>query len=78
MATRTSTTLGQAADGDGVDEAMLNLVTAHRGTMAARSGSVGRSPGLHLSRTPGEITVMRVVKGARDPKGLRGPGTLPD
>jgi FAD/FMN-containing dehydrogenase len=66
--------------GEGAEEvtdAVLRLVTAHRGSISSEHG-VGRAkaPWLNLSRTVEEIEAMRSIKAALDPAGLLNPGVL--
>jgi FAD/FMN-containing dehydrogenase len=69
--------LGPDPADEAVDEAVLRLAAASGGTISAEHG-IGRAKAglLHLSRTDGEIAVMRAVRSALDPAGLLNPGVL--
>ena len=60
-----------------VTDAVLRLVSAHRGSISSEHG-VGRAKAawLHLSRSAEEIEAMRRIKSGLDPAGLLGPGVL--
>jgi FAD/FMN-containing dehydrogenase len=60
-----------------VDEAVARLVAAHGGSVAAEHG-VGRAKvgWLAWSRPAAEISAMRAIKAALDPRGLLNPGVL--
>jgi FAD/FMN-containing dehydrogenase len=66
---------GDAAED--VTDAVLRLVSAHRGSISSEHG-VGRAKAawLHLSRSAEEIEAMRRVKSGLDPAGLLSPGVL--
>ncbi len=66
---------GDAAED--VTDAVLRLVSAHRGSISSEHG-VGRAKAawLHLSRSVEEIEAMRRVKSGLDPAGLLSPGVL--
>ncbi|MCW4116742.1 FAD-binding oxidoreductase [Aurantimonas sp. MSK8Z-1] len=73
----------QIPDGDahGAHHALSDFVyrttTAHGGTISAEHG-IGtlKKPWLGLARTPAEITLMRTLKAALDPKGILNPGKV--
>jgi len=60
-----------------VDAAVVRLVAAHGGSVAAEHG-VGRAKAtwLGLSRSAAEIAAMRAIKAALDPAGVLNPGVL--
>jgi FAD/FMN-containing dehydrogenase len=60
-----------------VTDAVLRLVSAHRGSISSEHG-VGRAKAawLHLTRSAEEIEAMRRIKSGLDPAGLLGPGVL--
>lgn len=60
-----------------MDEAILEMATGLSGAVSAEHG-VGRAKAnsLHLSRTAGDIDVMRRIKAALDPSGTLNPGVL--
>lgn len=60
-----------------VDEAVARLAAAHGGSVAAEHG-VGRAKvgWLAWSRSAAEISAMRAIKAALDPRGLLNPGVL--
>src|SRR5204863_10115994 len=60
---------------DEVTDAALRTVAAHGGSISAEHG-VGRAKArwLPLTRSAGEIAVMRAIKSALDPNGLLNPG----
>ena len=68
---------GPAADDHGPTEVVLKAVADLGGSVSSEHG-VGRAKPefLALSRSPGEIGVMRKVKTAIDPGGLLNPGVL--
>lgn len=59
------------------DQQVLELVAATGGSISAEHG-IGRAKvsALHLSRSPAELSAMRAVKDALDPRGLLNPGVL--
>lgn len=69
--------VGPAADDLRADLAVLECVSRYGGSISAEHG-VGRAKAahLHLCRSAAEITAMRAIKGALDPKGLMNPGVL--
>jgi FAD/FMN-containing dehydrogenase len=69
--------IGPAPDDDAVDNAVLSLVIAHRGSISAEHG-IGRAKREWLERDRGPVAVaaMRAVKDALDPLGLLNPGVL--
>jgi len=71
--------LGLAPDEDAVDEAVLRLVAAEGGSIAAEHG-LGRAKAryLDLVRGPHERAALRAVKHALDPHGLLNPGVVLD
>jgi len=71
--------LGLGAAETAVDDAVLALAAAARGSIAAEHG-VGCAKVAHLGlvRTAGEIAAMRAVKHALDPRGILNPGVIVD
>ncbi|HKZ74148.1 MAG TPA: FAD-binding oxidoreductase, partial [Steroidobacteraceae bacterium] len=56
---------------------ILELVRPHGGAISAEHGiGVLKKPWLHLSRSPGEIEVMRRLKRLLDPHGILNPGRV--
>jgi FAD/FMN-containing dehydrogenase len=64
--------------GDGrADDAVLELVLAHGGTISAEHGvGVAKAHWLEAARGAAEVAAMRAVKAALDPSGLLNPGVL--
>ena len=71
------TTDADGSDEEALDTGVLELVAAHGGSISAEHG-VGhmKADHLHLSRSATEITAMRGIKKALDPKGILNPGVL--
>ncbi len=71
--------LGAGAAGEAVTDAVLRLVAGRGGSISAEHG-VGRAKRrwLPLSRSAGEIAMMRAIKQGLDPSGLLNPGVLLD
>jgi FAD/FMN-containing dehydrogenase len=69
--------LGAGTLDEEVTDAVLELVASMGGSISSEHG-VGRAktPWLHLSRTPAEISTMRRLKDALDPASLLNPGVL--
>ena len=69
--------VGPPPEDETIDEAVLRLVAALRGSISAEHG-IGRAKThwLELSRTPAELAAMRAVKAALDPAGLLNPGVI--
>lgn len=69
--------LGVAEHEHALSDAVLRLVAELDGSISAEHG-VGRAKveWLPLSRTPTEVTAMRQIKAALDPRGLLNPGVL--
>jgi FAD/FMN-containing dehydrogenase len=60
-----------------VDDAVLRLVAAYRGSISAEHGiGTAKKPWLHLSRSADEIAAFRRIKTAFDPEGILNPNTL--
>jgi FAD/FMN-containing dehydrogenase len=69
--------LGLPDDDESLDEAVLTLVAAHHGSIAAEHGvGVAKVAWLHLSRSTAELAAMREIKRAFDPSGILNPGVL--
>jgi FAD/FMN-containing dehydrogenase len=69
--------LGPSPEDLRVDEAVLELVAGHGGSIAAEHGvGLAKSRWLPLSRTAEEIAVMRDLKRALDPGGVLNPGRV--
>ncbi len=68
-----------AVDADGLDEAVLRLVSTRGGSLSAEHG-VGRDKArwLSLRRSGPELAAMRAVKDALDPRGVLNPGVIFD
>ena len=60
-----------------IEEAIYGLVSHRRGSISAEHG-IGslKKDFLHLSRSPEEIALMRVIKQAMDPNGILNPGKI--
>jgi len=69
--------VGPAPDDDTVDDAVLRLVAAHGGQVAAEHG-IGRAKArwLTLARTPEELAAHASIKRTLDPRGVLNPGVL--
>jgi FAD/FMN-containing dehydrogenase len=68
---------GVAPDDDAVDDAVLELVAHHGGSISAEHGiGSAKKRWLHLSRSPEEIAVMRAIKDALDPNGILNPNAV--
>jgi FAD/FMN-containing dehydrogenase len=69
--------VGPDTDDERADEAVLELVARYGGSISAEHG-IGRAKArwIGLSRSPAELSVMRSIKMALDPKGILGPGVL--
>jgi len=62
---------------DDVDAAVLELVAAHGGSIAAEHGvGIAKTRYLHLTRSAAEIDLLRAVKRGFDPHGLLNPGVM--
>jgi len=69
--------LGLAPEDDAADEAVLQLVAGHGGSISAEHGvGVAKARWLELTRSPDEIAAMRAIKRALDPDGVLNPGVL--
>jgi FAD/FMN-containing dehydrogenase len=68
---------GVDPDDERVDDAVLQLVAEHGGSISAEHG-IGRAKAawLALSRSPAEIAAFRAIKHALDPAGILNPGVL--
>jgi FAD/FMN-containing dehydrogenase len=60
-----------------IEQAVYGVVSRHRGSISAEHG-IGslKKAFLHLSRSPAEIALMRVIKKAMDPNGILNPGKI--
>jgi FAD/FMN-containing dehydrogenase len=60
-----------------VEDAALHLVSELGGTVSAEHGiGVAKTPWLGLTRSPSEISAMRAIKCALDPRGVLNPGVV--
>lgn len=61
----------------GADEAIFGLVKSHRGSISAEHGiGLLKRDFLAYSRSPGELAMLRAIKGALDPDNLFNPGKI--
>ena len=69
--------VGPAPDDETVDDAVLRLVAAHGGQVAAEHG-IGRAKArwLTLARSPEELATHASIKRTLDPRGVLNPGVL--
>ena len=69
--------VGPAPDDDTLDDAVLQLVVDHDGSISAEHG-IGRAKRRWLTsvRDAADIDAMRAIKGALDPGGILNPGVL--
>jgi FAD/FMN-containing dehydrogenase len=69
--------VGPAPDDETVDDAVLRLVAAHGGQVAAEHG-IGRAKArwLTLARSPEELSLHASIKRTLDPRGVLNPGVL--
>jgi len=59
------------------DDAVFAMVIARGGSISAEHGvGVAKLAFVTAARSPGDLTVMRRVKGALDPHGILNPGVL--
>jgi FAD/FMN-containing dehydrogenase len=69
--------LGLDPDDETVDQAVLELVAEHGGSVSAEHGiGIAKARWLSLTRSPEEIAAMRAIKRALDPDGLLNPGAV--
>ncbi|MDO8185697.1 FAD-binding oxidoreductase [Conexibacter sp. JD483] len=69
--------LGLPADDERADDAVLQLVLDHGGTISAEHGvGVAKARWLERARGTAEVAAMRSLKTALDPRGLLNPGKL--
>jgi FAD/FMN-containing dehydrogenase len=69
--------LGLPAAHHEVDASVLELVVAHGGTISAEHGiGMLKARYLSLARSPSELRVMRLLKGALDPLWILNPGVV--
>lgn len=69
--------LGPDADDERADDAVLQLVLDHGGTISAEHGvGVAKARWLERARGAAEVAAMRSVKQALDPRGLLNPGKV--
>ncbi len=73
-------TTGRESDFDALCDIVYGATGAHKGSVSAEHGvGMHKRRYLHLSRTQGELALMRRLKGALDPKGILNPlRVLPD
>ena len=68
---------GVAPADDDVDEAILQSVAAHGGSISAEHGiGTAKKAWLHLNRSASEVAAMRAIKSALDPAGILNPNVL--
>lgn len=69
--------VGPAADDEGVDDAVLELVVAHGGSISAEHGiGVAKRGWLARTRSAADLEAMTAIKAALDPAGILNPGVL--
>lgn len=69
--------LGAAQDDDAIAAAVFRIVAGMGGSIGAEHGvGQAKTRWFHLTRSPGEIAVLRAVKDALDPNGILNPGKL--
>ncbi|MEA2145832.1 MAG: hypothetical protein QOG59_1419 [Solirubrobacteraceae bacterium] len=69
--------LGAGADDTAADDAVLELVLAHGGTISAEHGiGVAKAGWLPRARPPADLEAMRAIKRALDPRNLLNPGAV--
>jgi FAD/FMN-containing dehydrogenase len=69
--------LGLDPGDETVDQAVLELVAEHGGSVSAEHGiGIAKARWLSLTRSPEEIAAMRAIKRALDPDGLLNPGVI--
>jgi FAD/FMN-containing dehydrogenase len=72
-----STVYAEGEDMHDVDAIVYGLLGTYSGSISAEHG-IGtlKRPWLHLSRTPEELSLMRSLKRALDPRGILNPGKV--
>lgn len=69
--------LGLGPGDERVDDAILQLVAQHGGSISAEHGvGVAKRAWLHLTRSEDELAAMRALKAAFDPAGVLAPGRV--
>jgi FAD/FMN-containing dehydrogenase len=69
--------LGPAPDYERADDAVLQLVLAHGGTISAEHGvGIAKARWLERARGPAQVAALRAIKHALDPAGLLNPGAV--
>ena len=67
------------AETKAADRELFSLVARHHGSISAEHGiGLLKKPFLPYSRSAAELSVMRAVKNALDPKGILNPGKILD
>ncbi len=68
---------GHGIPGLDIERVVYYVVSRHRGSISAEHG-IGslKRDFLHLSRSPQEIALMRIIKKAMDPNGILNPGKI--
>ena len=68
---------GHGIPGLDIERVVYYVVSRHRGSISAEHG-IGslKRDFLHLSRSPEEIALMRIIKKAMDPNGILNPGKI--
>lgn len=69
--------VGPAVDDESLDNQLLELVGKLKGTISAEHGvGTQKAHALHLVRAANEITAMKAIKTALDPKNIMNPGVM--
>jgi FAD/FMN-containing dehydrogenase len=69
--------VGPAPSDTTVDDAVLRLVAARRGSISAEHGiGVAKRPWLELTRSPSDLAAMAAIKRAFDPNNILNPGVI--
>jgi FAD/FMN-containing dehydrogenase len=69
--------VGPAPSDTTVDDAVLRLVAARRGSISAEHGiGVAKRPWLGLTRSPSDLAAMAAIKQAFDPNNILNPGVI--
>lgn len=69
--------LGLAPDDDRATDVILRYVAELGGSISAEHGiGIAKTPWLHLTRTPEDVSAMRAIKHALDPQNTLNPGVI--